>query len=57
MRSTARNDSERPVDSFCAAGNGRLERFGLAGGHAKPNGELEHSTNSSPELGSAAASR
>jgi hypothetical protein len=24
-----------------------LERFGLTGGHAKPNGEPEHSTNSS----------
>jgi hypothetical protein len=36
--STARNDSERPVDSFCAAGNSRyLKRFGLTGGLAKPN--------------------
>jgi hypothetical protein len=34
-----RNDSEKPVDSFCAAGN--LERFGLTGGLAKPNALLE----------------
>jgi len=50
------NDSEKAVDSFCAAGNGRGQiEIGLASGLLWPGAALEQSRNRSPELGSAAA--
>jgi len=51
-----RNDSRKPVDSFCSAGNGRSPtEIGFASELLWPDAALEQSSNKSPELGAAAA--
>src|SRR6516164_3793103 len=50
------NDSEKAVDSFCAAGNDRVsDRLGLTSGLPRPNAGLEQFQNTSPLIDSAAA--
>jgi hypothetical protein len=50
-----RNDSEKPVDSFRAPGNGRgPERIGLTGGLVNPNALLEQIWNTLMRLALAA---